>query len=60
MLVGQDRGEAREGDSTVGLGYRQHRRGEEVGSAPHNNFFKQLREVSGLHTLSVWGFSCEP
>lgn len=60
MLVHQDRGEVSEGGITVGLGYRQRRRGEEVGSAPHNNFFKQLREVSGLHTLFVWGFSHEP
>lgn len=53
------RGEGGEGDITVGLGYRQHGRGEEVESAPHNNFFKQFKEVSGLHTLFVWVFSHE-
>lgn len=52
------RGEVSEGGITVGLGYRQYRRGEEVESAPHN-FFKRLKEVSGLHTLFVWVLSHE-
>lgn len=35
----------------------EHGRGEEVESASHNNFFKQFKEVSGLHTLFVWVLS---
>lgn len=51
------RGEVKDGDVTMGLGYRQHRRAKEVEKAPHNNFFKQLKEVSRLHTLFVCVFS---
>lgn len=56
MLVGQDQRRGQWAWHHSGTGYRQHGRGEEVENAPHNNFFKQLREVSGLHTLFVWFF----
>lgn len=45
------RGEVSEGDTTVGLGYGQDDWGKEADNAPHNNFFKQLKEVSGSRTL---------
>lgn len=51
------RGEVKDGDVTMGLGYRQHRRAKEMERAPHNNFFKQLKEVSRLHTLFFCVFS---
>lgn len=39
------RGEVSGGDTTVGLGYGQDDWGKKADNAPHNNFFKQLKEV---------------